>query len=84
MVNATQWGVQVPPNDPRALADGIAQLVDNEPPRRQLGQRGRLAVERNFTAERMADATVDVYQQLLHARQLNRSLRDEHRSEEKQ
>jgi glycosyltransferase involved in cell wall biosynthesis len=59
--NATQGAVLVPPNDPHALADAIGQLFDNEPLRRELGRRGRAAVEQHFTAERMAEATIAVY-----------------------
>ena len=43
--------------------------MDNEPLRRELGQRGRQAVERNFTADRMAEATLAVYQHLVQTRQ---------------
>jgi len=64
MLNATQGGILVPPNDPQALADGIAQLLDNESLRRELGQRGRKAVERNFTGDRMAEATLAVYSEV--------------------
>jgi glycosyltransferase involved in cell wall biosynthesis len=62
VVNATEGGVLVPPNDPRALADGIAQLLDNQPLREELGRRGRRSVEKNFSADRMADATLAVYE----------------------
>ena len=61
LVNATQGGVLVPPSDPKALADAIAQLFDNKPYCQEIGRRGRLAVERNFTAQRMAEATLGVY-----------------------
>jgi len=65
MLNATQGGILVPPNDPKALADGIAQLLDNPTLRSELGQRGRQAVERLYSAERMAEATLAVYQQVI-------------------
>jgi glycosyltransferase involved in cell wall biosynthesis len=65
MLNATQGGILVSPNDPKALADGIAQLLDNPMLRSELGQRGRRAVERLFTADRMAEATRAVYQQVI-------------------
>jgi glycosyltransferase involved in cell wall biosynthesis len=67
-VNATEGGLLVPPNDAQALADGIAQLLDNQPLRVELGRRGRQAVERSYTADRMADATLAVYQQFVRAR----------------
>ncbi len=64
LVNATGGGVLVPPNDPKALADAIAQLLDNPVLRRELGQRGREAVVRLYTADRMAEATLAVYQKI--------------------
>jgi glycosyltransferase involved in cell wall biosynthesis len=70
MLNATQGGILVPPNDPKALADGIAQLLDNPTLRAELGQRGRQAVERLYTADRMAEATLAVYERVVE--QLNR------------
>jgi glycosyltransferase involved in cell wall biosynthesis len=64
LLNASQGGLLVSPNDPQALADGLAQLLDNAPLRAELGQRGRAAVERSFTADRMAEATLAVYQKV--------------------
>jgi glycosyltransferase involved in cell wall biosynthesis len=61
LVNATQGGLLVPPNDPQALADAVAQLLENEPLRNELGRRGRDAVERQFSADCMADGTLAVY-----------------------
>jgi glycosyltransferase involved in cell wall biosynthesis len=69
LVNASQAGVLVPPNDPQALADAIAQLLDNAPLRAELGSRGRAAVEKMFSADRMAEATVGVYERLVQAAQ---------------
>jgi glycosyltransferase involved in cell wall biosynthesis len=65
LVSATHGGVLVPPNEPRALADAIAQLLDNPSLRHELGRRGRIGVERLFTADRMADATLAVYEQVI-------------------
>jgi glycosyltransferase involved in cell wall biosynthesis len=65
LVNATQGGLLVPPNDPQALAGGIAQLLDNRDLRQELGRRGREGVERLFTADRMAEATLSIYRQFL-------------------
>ncbi len=62
LINATEAGLLVPPNDPQALADGIAQLLDNAPLRAELGRRGRAAIERLHNADRMAEATLAVYQ----------------------
>jgi glycosyltransferase involved in cell wall biosynthesis len=61
-VNASQGGLLVPPNDPKALADAIATLVDNPALRRELGARGRASVERLYNSDRMAEATLAVYE----------------------
>jgi glycosyltransferase involved in cell wall biosynthesis len=62
LVNASQGGVLVPPNDSHALADAIAQLLDNPILRQELGRRGRQAVERLYNADRMAEATLAIYE----------------------
>jgi glycosyltransferase involved in cell wall biosynthesis len=58
LIAATQGGVLVEPNDPVALADGLAQLLHNEPLRTQLGTHGQAAVRERFDAASMARATV--------------------------
>ena len=60
-------GVLVPPNDPQALADAIANLLDNPSLREELGRRGRAAVEKLYSADRMAEATLTVYERFVHA-----------------
>jgi glycosyltransferase involved in cell wall biosynthesis len=54
LVEATQGGVVVPPNDPAALAAALANLLENEPIRRNLAERGRANVRARFGAARMA------------------------------
>ncbi len=51
---ATGGGILVEPDDPRALADGLASLLLDPRRARTLGLAGRIAVEREFTSERMA------------------------------
>jgi glycosyltransferase involved in cell wall biosynthesis len=67
LVNSSQGGILVPPNDPRALADAIAQLLDNPDLRNEFGRRGREAVEKLYSADRMAEATLAVYQRFVEA-----------------
>jgi teichuronic acid biosynthesis glycosyltransferase TuaC len=57
--------VQVPPRDPRALAATIAQLLDDDAARAQLGREARATVERSFTWERCGRATVAAYERVL-------------------
>lgn len=60
LIEATGGGVLCEPGDPKSLADGIAQLLQNPKQAQALGQSGRRAVFERFNAERMAQATLDV------------------------
>lgn len=53
-------GVLVPPNQPEALADALAELILDPQRRERLGQAGAAAVAQEFTAERMAQNTLQV------------------------
>lgn len=57
--------VQVPPRDPRALADAIAPLLDDGPARATLGGQARETVARAFTWEICGRATVAAYERAL-------------------
>lgn len=54
LLNATGGGLLVRPDDPAALADGLHALLVDPARAAELGRRGRAAVERHFTLERMA------------------------------
>lgn len=54
LVEATGGGVLVEPDDPRALADGLIELLTDRERARALGATGRAAVLERFTTERMA------------------------------
>jgi glycosyltransferase involved in cell wall biosynthesis len=58
-------GLVVPPCDPRALALAIHRLLDDEAFRRQLARRGRERVLRDFSYRRMAELTLQTYEQSL-------------------
>jgi glycosyltransferase involved in cell wall biosynthesis len=61
-----ETGWRVPPGDPAALAEAIAQALALPDVQRQaLGQRARQAVLRNYTVRAMQEATLDVYEELL-------------------
>ncbi len=57
--------VQVPPRDPRALADAIDRLMTDEPAREFLGRQGRRTVEQAFTWEICGRQTVAAYERAL-------------------
>jgi glycosyltransferase involved in cell wall biosynthesis len=63
-VRQGETGWRVPPNDPAALAAAIAAALDLDPDARlALGQRARASVP---TVRAMQDATLDVYETILH------------------
>jgi len=54
-------GLLVPPGDPRALAAGLARLLDDPRLRARLGERARRRVRESFTLEAMLDAVEELY-----------------------
>lgn len=62
LIEATDGGLLVEPNDPLALARGLLLLLQSPDLREQLGRKGRAAVYQRFHAERMARETVQVYE----------------------
>ena len=62
--NAKQ-GLLVPRRDSLALANSLMSLVRDESARRRMGARAREKAEQAFSAERMADETCVIYEQLL-------------------
>jgi colanic acid/amylovoran biosynthesis glycosyltransferase len=58
-------GVLVPPRDPAAMADRIADLLRDARRRSELGAAARARVEADFTLERQIRTFVEVYRSLL-------------------
>ncbi|MEM1045387.1 MAG: glycosyltransferase family 4 protein [Pseudomonadota bacterium] len=59
-------GWRVPPNDSRALADGLAAGLSLAGPERDaLGARGRAHARAHFSLHAMTDKTLDIYRSLL-------------------
>jgi glycosyltransferase involved in cell wall biosynthesis len=58
-------GLLVPPRDPVALARAIGVMLRHPELAKQFGEAGRARVARYFTAARMAERTLHVYQQLV-------------------
>lgn len=59
---ATGGGVLCEPNDAKSLADALEELLLNPDRARALGEAGRRAVAKNFSAEAMARATLQVFE----------------------
>ena len=62
-----QTGLVVPPNDPRALADGINRLLAEAAWRKTLGTAARARAQAEFSVERMIDRVLALYQTLISA-----------------
>jgi glycosyltransferase involved in cell wall biosynthesis len=58
-------GFLVEPKDPIALADRISQLIADDGLRRDMGERGRLFVEENFSWQTRARGILDVYNKIV-------------------
>jgi len=58
-------GLLVEPENPEALAKGIASLLEQPEARARLGERGRAGVEAAYAWGRVAAATAEVYRELV-------------------
>ncbi len=60
-----QTGLVVPPNEPRALAEGINRLLADAAWRKTLGAAARARAQAEFSVERMIDRVLGLYQTLI-------------------
>jgi glycosyltransferase involved in cell wall biosynthesis len=65
LLEATGGGLLVAPDDPADLARGLQRLLEDAVLRDELGRKGQEAVRQRFTAEAMANATLDVFRKYL-------------------
>jgi glycosyltransferase involved in cell wall biosynthesis len=65
IVEATGGGLLFEPDKPQALANAIAQLMDDAALRTELGRQGQFEVRKSFTDEIMADRTWALYNNIL-------------------
>jgi glycosyltransferase involved in cell wall biosynthesis len=61
LIRLTGGGVLTPPGDAAALAEALAELLRDEPGRREMGRNGRAGVERMFTDTHMAEGMLAVF-----------------------
>jgi glycosyltransferase involved in cell wall biosynthesis len=59
-----ETGILVAPRDHDAMAEAIVRLLKDDTLRRQMGDAGRARARSLFSAERMVQATLNVYQQV--------------------
>ncbi|MFT3879246.1 MAG: glycosyltransferase family 4 protein [Gemmatales bacterium] len=59
LIEATQGGLLVPPQDSIALAEGLAKLLRDAGLRKQLGESGHRMVQAKFSSEEMARMTIE-------------------------
>jgi rhamnosyl/mannosyltransferase len=58
-------GYVVPPRDPAALAEKIDLLVGNAELSREMGDRGRMRSEQEFTRDIVTEKTIALYKNVL-------------------
>ena len=63
-----ETGLLVPPRDPRALAAALLRLLGDPEERRRMGRNGYARVRERFSAGRMVDETLAVYEAVLAGR----------------
>lgn len=66
LIEATGGGVLVEPGDANDLAAKLHDLLNDRSRLRELGLRGQSAVHERFTARRMADETLAIYEHYIH------------------
>lgn len=65
IVNDKVNGLLVPPRDIDALADAIAELLQDPQRRKKMGLKGRELVEREFSEQKILPETLSLYAELL-------------------
>ncbi|MCX6026771.1 MAG: glycosyltransferase family 4 protein [Chloroflexi bacterium] len=64
VVESGQTGTLVPPDDPASLARALTEILQSADRGAALGRAGRNRLEREFTLERMASHTAQVYREV--------------------
>jgi len=65
IVNDGENGYLVPPRNPEAIADAIEKLLKDKTLRREMGEKGRALVEREFGIKKIVEDTISLYQRML-------------------
>ncbi len=65
LIERTNGGLLVEPNDPGELAAALADLLSDHARRKEIGRKGKEVVHREFNSAVMARNTIEVYRQYL-------------------
>lgn len=65
LVRDGENGLLVPVKNPTALADALEKLISDEGLRRRMGERSRQVAVKEFSQERVIEATLSVYKELV-------------------
>jgi len=65
IVEGNRCGLNVDPLDPQAIAEGIRYVIEHPDEAREMGKRGRQAVEQKYNWETEAQELVALYERLL-------------------
>jgi len=74
IIREGETGVLVSRDDPRAFADAIAWLFTHPDQAREMGKRGQARVDNHFSAGKMVEKTLLLYDDVLRERSLKRSV----------
>lgn len=69
---ADKYGVLVPVNNPDQLSQNLLTLLRDEGLRQQMAEAGQRRVKERFSADRMVNDTLDVYQNVLSYRRMRK------------
>jgi peptidoglycan/xylan/chitin deacetylase (PgdA/CDA1 family) len=67
VINDKSIGITVPPEDPKAMADGIISLLNNEELRKEMGLKARARILKRFSVRAQAGEIDSLYEELLRA-----------------
>lgn len=70
-IETDKTGLLVPNNNPLALADSIEYLIRNPDVRQKMGESGRALAEKEYAIEKIVEAHMNIYQDLLSRVELN-------------
>jgi len=65
VVDDGKTGLIVPPQDPRALAEAIIKLLNNDKLRKKMGENGFIKLKKDFDWDPISKRTIDIYKSVL-------------------